>query len=208
MLSRSRTRITCCSRSICTSCVRTSRSTESGGTRVRTRICVNIRIRSVIRHIDRRLDRVAQPVVARIRHHADDLDPPFASRRRGLVGRLVLQTRNPELMADRVALRPVLPRHGLVDHRQLRPAPRFGAIPHAPLRQRNVQHRKILGADEVHPHHRLLRFAAAQDFDPAVASVGRRRGVGRNTRRHHLRHGRDPRADLLEVFATAPSTIG
>ena len=44
-VSRSRTRITCWSLSICTNSARTARSIESGGTRVRTRICVNIRIR-------------------------------------------------------------------------------------------------------------------------------------------------------------------
>ena len=36
---------------------------------------------------------------------------------------------NPKLVADRVALRPVLARHGLVDHRELRAAARFGAHP-------------------------------------------------------------------------------
>ena len=44
---RSRTRITCCSRSTRTSSARMSRSIDSGGTRVRTSSCVNIRILSV-----------------------------------------------------------------------------------------------------------------------------------------------------------------
>jgi hypothetical protein len=44
---KSRTRITCCSRSTRTSSARMSRRIDSGATRVRTRICVNIRIFSV-----------------------------------------------------------------------------------------------------------------------------------------------------------------
>ena len=69
-------------------------------------------------HVERRPDRIAQAVVARVGDDADDLQPPVAAGGHRRIRRLVLHVREPELPSDDVAVRPVLPGHRLVDHGQ------------------------------------------------------------------------------------------
>ena len=91
-------------------------------------------------------------------------------------------------------------------------APRMisSRAPEASLRHRNVEKRKILGADEIRRGrpasraHRLPRISSA-----AVAAVRRRRGVGRDPGRHHLRHRGNRRPKPLEVLGPLlPRLVG
>ena len=125
---------------------------------------------------------------------------PSAPDGRGRIRRFVLQVREPELTADGIAVRPVLPGHRLVDHGKRRASHDFVTAPETSLRQRNVQQREILRADEIGPGDGLLERAAAENLERAVAAVRRRRGVGRDPGRHHLRHRGDGRAEPLEIL--------
>src|SRR5262249_61707465 len=103
-----------------------------------------------LRHVNGWFDRVTQPVVAHICGHAYNLEPALAPRSGRRVRRLILQSRNPNLAPDGIAFRPIHPRHGLVNHRERRTAHGFRVIPRAALSERNMEHWKILGTDEIH----------------------------------------------------------
>ena len=74
------------------------------------------------RHINRRLDRVAQSVVPRIRNHADNLQPIIAVGYGLHVRRFTFQIREAQLLANGIFLLPILPRKFLVYHAQTCPA--------------------------------------------------------------------------------------
>jgi len=94
------------------------------------------------------------------------------------------------LLADGVSIRPILPRHGLVDHSEQGAAHGFSLIPDAALGQWNAKERKVFGADEVQPCLRLFS-SVAKDFDARVPAVRRRCGVGGNAGGDDFGHGGD-----------------
>ena len=60
-----------------------------------------------IRHVEGRLDRIAQAVIACVGDDADDLEPSVCACRGGRIRWLVLHGREAELTADGIAVRPV-----------------------------------------------------------------------------------------------------
>jgi len=84
------------------------------------------------RHINRRPDWLPQSIVPGIGNHADDLHPVVAVRYGLQVWRFTLQIRETQLLANRIALRPILPRKSLVNHAQACPAHWFRAVPQPP----------------------------------------------------------------------------
>src|SRR5262249_52826161 len=125
------------------------------------------------------------------------------------VGRLVLHARDPNLMTDSIALRPKLPRHGLVDDYQRRTPCGFRAVPQAALSQGNAQYREIVRADEVDPHDGFFGFGSPYYLYFASPAIRGRCRIGRDTRGDHLRHGGNSGANLFEVLGPLlPGLIG
>ncbi len=81
-------------------------------------------------------------------------------------------------MANGVAVGPILAGHGLIDDGELGAPHGLGMIPQAALRERNLEQREILRADEIHAHFRFLRGRAAHNFNVLAPAMGGRCRIG------------------------------
>ena len=112
------------------------------------------------------------------------------------------------MLTDGVAVRPILPRHGLVDYREACAAHGFRMIPDSALCQGNAEDGEVFGTDEVEARLRLFPVVP-HDFDSGIVAIRWWRGVGRNAGGDDFRHRSDLRAELLEVFgAVLPGNVG
>ncbi len=82
-----------------------------------------------VRNVYRGLDGFTQAVVARVCNHADDLEPIIAVGHGLRERRRALHIGETQLLAHSVAVRPILPRHGLIYNYKAGAACDFLTIP-------------------------------------------------------------------------------